>query len=74
MWNCVTGVNEGIAGAYGNVVATSSRGCDSSDESEVDDGEGNGEGNNDDVVVGATRKKACVVSKSENLTNLVPVS
>ena len=74
MWNCVTGVNEGIAGTYANVVATSSRGCDSSNESEVDDGDGDGEGDDDDVVVGASRKKACVVSKSENLTNLVPVS
>ena len=63
LWNCVTGVNEGIACAYANVVATSSRGCDSSDESEVDDGDG--EGDDDDDVVGASRKKACVVSKSD---------
>jgi DNA repair and recombination RAD54-like protein len=64
LWNCVTGVNEGIADAYAKVVANSARGCDSFDGESEDDHDEDDDGDND---VSASRKKACVVSKLDDV-------
>ncbi|KAL3822266.1 hypothetical protein ACHAXA_005899 [Cyclostephanos tholiformis] len=69
LWNCVTGVNEGVARAYANVGANSARDCDSFDgkSEDDDDDDDDNEDSDDDNYVSASRKKACVESKLNDM-------